>query len=191
MTSDQVTRQEHLQRLYPFCQALAKALARAGVVPKNSLEAWREAVAAQCVQCGIEVSGQELFALSQAPSPELDSAKIGRLRMGDCARKGCTSYYYRLVFRPYQELNWPEILAQVETITQEPAQKTRSQSTSSHLELSSLWRLPVTRRLGAVFVLIVVLLLVRQWSIGGRIPWLHEPEKFLAAPDSTAASVPH
>jgi hypothetical protein len=189
MISDPVlTRQEHLQKLNPFCQALAKALARASMVPKKSLEAWRAAVTAQCAQCGIEVSGQELFALSQAPSAEMDSARIGRLRLGECARKGCTSDYYRLTFRPYQELNWPEILAKLDTVTQEPAEPTRS--ASAPLELSILWRLPVTRRIGAVFLLIVVLLLVRQWSIGGRIPWLREPEKFLAAPDSTATSGP-
>jgi len=190
MISDSVlTRQEHLQKLNTFCRALDKALARAGVVPRKSLEAWREAVGAQCVQCGIEVSGQELLALSQPPSAELDSAKICRLRLGDCARKGCTSYYYRLTFRPYLEVNWPEILAQAETIKDEPAEQAPSKPARSTPGLSILWHLPAISRIGGVFLLVLLFLILRQWYIGGRIPLLREPQKFQAAPDSIATAL--
>jgi hypothetical protein len=36
---------------------------------------------------GTRISGKELFALSQPPTAERATAKIGRLRLGDCARK--------------------------------------------------------------------------------------------------------
>ena len=189
MTSEHVlTRQEHLLKLNPFCRALDKALALTGLPQEKLPEAWRAAVAAQCVQCGIEVSGKELFALSKPPSAELASAKIGRLRLGDCARKGCSSYYYRLTFHPYLEINWPEILAQAETIQDEPADQPPGKLAYGR---RGLWHMPATRRLGGVFLLVLLLLIVRQWYIGGRIPLLREPEKFQADPDSIATTVTH
>lgn len=191
MTSDQVTRQEHLQRLYPFCQGLDKALAQAGLPPEKSLEVWRAGVAAECVQCGINVSGKELFALSRPPSAELDSAKISRLRLGDCARKGCTSYYYRLTFRPFQELDWPEILGQAETIEHEPPEQMPGKPALSTRGLLIFWSVPAARRVGGALLLVLLVLIVRQWYIGGRIPFLHEPEKFQAAPQSTSTDTAH
>lgn len=191
MTSDQVTRQVHLQKLEAFCRELDKTLSRAGLLPDKSIQAWGGSVAARCTQCDIQVSGEELFALSKSPSAELASAKIGRLRLGDCARKGCSSYYYHLTFRPYPDLNWPEILAQTETIKDEPAEQWPRELACISRGLSIFWLGPATRRLGGAFLLVLLLLIVRQWYIGGRIPFLHEPQKFQADPDSTPASVAH
>ena len=43
-------------------------------------------------------------------------------------------------------------------------------------------RLGVARRVGLALVIVVLLLLFRQWYFGGRIPLIREPEKFRVDP---------
>src|SRR4051794_32043454 len=98
MTNESVTKepsqwlhQEHLKNLAPFCQAFGQALAGAGLGPEESVAAIRNGVAAECIQCGIRLSGEELWALMQPPAEKDPNPKVERLRLGDCARKGCDS----------------------------------------------------------------------------------------------------
>jgi hypothetical protein len=174
--------QEHLLKLEPFCRGLAEALGRAGLAPDMIEGTMRASVSAECIQCGIRVSGEELYALSQPPSPELASAKIGRLRLGDCARQGCDSYYYKLAFQNHPGLDWPKLLAQIQSPAAEEAKPnapTLELKAATKLVASSIW----ARRLGIALAALVVLLLVRQWHSGGRIPLIREPEHFRIATD--------
>ena len=184
MNADQLLiRQMHLQKLEPFCQALDQALARAGLAPEQAHELWRVGVAAECTRCRIRIYGEELYALSQPPSEEYANAKLGRLRLGDCARSGCDSYYYRLTFFPCPEVNWAEILAAIERDPEGPAgQKAGEPAPNSGWRLLLRW--PVTRRVSVALALVVMLLVFRQWYIGGRIPLLREPHKFQVSPQS-------
>ena len=114
-----VVRQEVICNLQPLCRALAEAFGRRGVPPADMSAVWRADVVATCPKCGIIVSGEELYALSKPPAAESASAKIGRLRLGDCARSGCDSYHYQLAFKPHGEVAWTELLSQAEGILQE------------------------------------------------------------------------
>jgi len=185
MIADQLpVRQARLEMLEAFCQALDRAFTRAGLAPEKSDEAWRVGVAAECVRCGIRIYGEELHALSRPPAEEYANAKIGRLRLGDCARSGCDSYYYRLTFYPCPEVNWAEILAAIERDTEESAGQKAGEPAHNNG-----WRLllhsSATRRVGVALAVVVILLVVRQWYIGGRIPLLREPHKFQVSPEST------
>jgi hypothetical protein len=171
------TRQEHLYNLASLCQALEETLRAAGLTPEQSVQAFQTAVSAECVGCGILISGSELFALSQPPAPERASAKIGRLRVGDCARSGCKACYYLLSFQPKPQLDWPKLLAQVDA-RQQPKSEPQSRPNLWRLAWQDLWRTPNLLRLGLAVAVIVVLLLVVQWRHGGRIPLLREPENF-------------
>jgi hypothetical protein len=51
--------------------------------------------------------------------------------------------------------------------------------TIHRLAVSSVW----TRRAGIALAALVVVLLVRQWHAGGRIPLIREPEHFRVATD--------
>jgi len=90
-TNTILSRREYLQTLEAFCEALQAALGRVGLVSDEAFELWRTCLTAYCLQCGIEITGEELFALSQPPSAERSSSKIGHRRLGYCARKSCKS----------------------------------------------------------------------------------------------------
>jgi hypothetical protein len=182
-------RQVPLLKLESCCQALTEVLHQSGLSPEASLEAWRAAVSAECVRCGIPISGEELFALSQPPSAERASAKIGRMRLGDCARQGCNSYDYRVVFRSHAQLDWPKLLAQAEELQQEKAKP--PSAGFGWKEMGRLWvrQCVACRRLWIpLSILVLLLLLWRQWYVGGRIPLLREPEHFRVDPAPQAES---
>ena len=182
-TEDSPTiRQEHLQNLAPFCHDLRETLIRAGLGPDEILAAFRITVAAECVGCGIHISGEELFALSQPPSADQASVKIGRLRLGDCARQGCDSFYYRINLHPYPGVNWPKLLSEVENRpAEQPAAEPAQVAVQTRLLRVSNSRL--ARRVGIVLAAGMLLLIARQFYVGGRIPFLREPEHFRVDPD--------
>ena len=180
MTAETVrTRNEYLYNLTSFCQLLHETMLAAGLKPEQTLGIFHNAVSAACLGCGIVVSGDELLALTRSPSAEDATAKIGRLRQGYCARQGCEACYYQLSFRD-QELNWPKILAQVDARLQGPIKRR-----SSILSWKLVWP-PASSTLAYRFALalavILLLLLVRQWRQGGRIPFIREPENFRVDP---------
>jgi hypothetical protein len=181
-----IVREEHLQKLAPFCQALGEALGRSGLAPDQALGVWREALTAQCARCGIPVSGEELFALSQPPG-ENPSPKIRRLRLGDCAHPGCESYFYRLTFRPHPALVWPELLASAQAIQAELERPVSRRPTAADFAKAVL-HCGFTRRAAIALAVLLLLLLFRHWQNGGRIPLLREPEHFRVAP---APEEPH
>lgn len=190
-----IVRQEEIRKLQPFCRALAEALSRRGLGPENALAAWRAGVAAECARCGSSVSGDELFALSQPPAAEQASARIGRLRLGDCARSGCDSYHYQLTFKMQGQVDWAGLLLQVETIQQEqehPAGSDAAQRLVGSSLARLLWTSGRARRLWLALAAVLLLMLIRQWYLGGRIPLIREPEHFRVdpAPREEAAPCP-
>ncbi len=179
-----VTREEQLPKLQAFCSSLDGLFVRAGMTPEQSQEVWRLGVAAECVRCGIRIYGEELHTLSQPPSEKCGNAKLGRLRLGDCARSGCNAYTYRLTFYPCGQLDWQTLLGSLDANAPEPGKKDAVESM-----LRPAWGLllhsRVARRLALALAIVVLLLLVRQWYIGGRIPLLREGQSFQGAPEST------
>jgi len=181
-----IIRQEHLLKLAPFCQALGEALSRSGLTPDQALGVWRAALTAQCTRCGIPISGEELFALSQPPGDN-PSPKVRRLKLGDCACVGCESYFYLLTFRAQPPLDWPGLLAKAEAIQAELARPLAAQRWTAALAKGFL-QSGLTRRAALALALLLLLLLIRHWHTGGAIPWLREPEHFRVAP---APEEPH
>ncbi len=170
-------RQEHLCNLARFCQRLDAGLRWAGMTPEQCQATFRRAVSAECTGCGIYISGDELYALSQPPSAELASTKTGRLRLGDCARQGCEAWYYRVNLWPQSQLNWPSLLAQID-LAEEEGQKPAALPAFWGPACKRLMHSPLLPRIGIAFFVVVVLLVARHWQQGGRIPLLREPEKF-------------
>lgn len=174
-------RQEHLQNLERFCQRLGSSLAESGLTPEECEAAWRVGVSAECVQCGIRLYGEELYALSQPPSPAHASPKIGRLRLGDCAREGCNSYYYRLTFYPHAKVDWQKMFDDI-----------NAEENSGPEERPHPWKALIrhahvlgfsNRRLWLALGIIVLLLVARQFYRGGSIPLVREPENFRVGSD--------
>jgi hypothetical protein len=174
-------RQQPLPKLEGFCRALCEALHPTGLELPKVFDA---SITAECVRCGIRISGVELFALSQPPSEELSSAKIGRLRLGDCARQGCNGYEYRLTFRSLPTLDWPKLISQADAIQQEQSPE-YAVATKATKRLH--WR-GTARRVGVALGVVLLLLVLRQLYLGGRIPLLREPEHFRVTIDPNHGS---
>jgi hypothetical protein len=124
-TSTMLTlRQEPLRGLELFCRALRKAVTLDHLRPVEMLDALRLGSAAECVQCGFHLTGEELLELARPASPvESVSSSFGRLRLGYCARKDCDSFYYRLTFRCMPQLDWRSLLPRIDAIQQELARQ--------------------------------------------------------------------
>src|SRR5689334_7119453 len=108
------THRQHLLRLREFCEVLHGILRARSGNAEEAKAVLETAVSAQCVGCGIPVSGKELLALSQ-PSEE-NGPKTARMRLGDCARKGCDCFYYEIKFKPYPGIDWSALVEQVISI---------------------------------------------------------------------------
>jgi hypothetical protein len=103
--------------------ALARALAETGLGGNQLEHLLAESIAAECLCCGITVSGPELMAaaLGTEPTHPGTSLKLSRLRLGYCARKTCASSYYsvRLAARP--DVDWETVWARLESSSVTPA----------------------------------------------------------------------
>jgi hypothetical protein len=169
-----IVRQEYLYHIAEFCARLNQALCAQGLTPEKSIEIFQTCIFSECLNCSIRVSGDELFALSQPPSAERASAKIGRLRLGDCARQGCTGCYYRFYFTEFPNLDWQLALAQVDA----PAQSEAKQSRMKRSQAFWIFHFRTFVRFCFATVILSLLFLARQLYQGGRIPLVREPEHF-------------
>ena len=185
MDADWATsKQQHLLHLEDFCRGLGRALSRTGLTPAQVQAVWQSSVRAECVLCGIRVSGEELFALAQPPSALYGTVKLGRLRLGDCARHGCDSFYYRLIFQNYPRLNWPRLLAEAEAFQPEqPSPRQRRRFAFRLPALPDFGEYSGFARRGLVVLAAILFLLVaRQWYRGGSLPLVRQPENFHVDP---------
>lgn len=183
-------RLEHVQKMAGFCGGLAQVLRKRGADGEQTSELFRLGISAECVQCGIRVAGEELFNLAQPGDPN-DHQKIKRLRLGDCARYGCDSCYYRIRFWPVASLDWSSLLSEMEAPQEETVASNRAKTSLSTFR--TYFFVPSPRMWMALGVL-VLLLVIRQWHLGGRIPLLREPEHFrvdLEPQESQEVQGPH
>ncbi len=172
--------EEPLARLERFCQGLDHALGRAGLSAEEVMRVFYAATMAECPRCGIKVFGEELYAVSQRPSPERASAKIGRLRLGYCARQGCESDHYRLEFLEHPSVNWHQVLAQANGLQ---AKVDRPKQSGASIRLvAALLRPRLRARVCVVLATALVLLFARHWYRGGSIPLIRAPEDFRVDP---------
>lgn len=165
--------QQHLLQLRPWFQAACARLETQ--VPGAAVAAAiRNHVAAECVQCGIKVAGDELLALIQGEVGTAESPRLQRLQRGYCARNGCDSYYYRVVFEATSEVDWVRCLNGLEAgFGARPAEPYSSGVNLARL-IPRLW----LKRSAVAVLLLTAALLARQFYLGGTIPFLREPEQF-------------
>ena len=179
-----LVREEPIERLERIVFALSEACRQYGPAQEKVRAAVAAALAAECVDCGQSVTGDELVALSQLPSGMETSSRIKWLRLGCCARNGCDSRTYVLKFLKHPQLDWPELFLKMETAIGdtgeaselEPELEPEPEDTAKVVR--QRWYLRISLAIGIV----VLLYLVHQWYYGGRIPLLREPEHFRVTP---------
>ena len=110
-------------------------------------------------------------------APEI-SARVQRLRDGTCARPECNYRFYRLILKKHPDVDWTKLLAPMAT---EPESSDPAQALcDATAARGRLHRASARRavRVALVCAAAVVVLLARQWYLGGRIPLIREPELF-------------
>ncbi len=187
---DPIIRQEPLPGLPQFCAHLAEALNR--LVPDDARRqaAAQTSFSAECVLCGLTVSGVELLEVGTDDAADrVANPKIGRLRQGYCARNGCDSRFYRLTFQPYPGLDWNQAFVQSASVQEEQREEVRAERAEARaLRRTQRWKLAGRVLLG--LVVLGTLYAIRQWYVGGTIPLLREPRHFQVDPASLRQSPP-
>lgn len=120
-----VTLELSLRDLRSFHETLLRALSEAGHGGAEWAEIFSQRVSAECVQCGIQLTGDELVRTLATTEPEGTGAeKQARLLQGYCARNGCPSYFYRLTFRPLPDgLAWQPLLEKARQLAEARAEE--------------------------------------------------------------------
>ena len=175
-----LVREEPIERLERVVFALAEACREYGVAQEKTRAALSAALSAECVVCGLRVTGEELLTLAQLPSALETSGRIKWLRLGCCARNGCDSRAYALKFHNHPGIDWTEFFSKMQTARAEEATAPVTETVSESETL------PVKERRGlqiALAIAIAVLLfMIHQKYRGGRIPFIREPEHFRVTP---------
>jgi hypothetical protein len=170
-------RRLHSSQLPGLIAGLQQALARQGVAPDNSAALMAASVSARCVACGIESRGDELLQLVVADPAAPPSPKLERLRQGYCARTGCNSYFVNLSLQPSAEADWGRLLAEAES---SPA----SHGGESAAARPARWPRQKLIRIAVGIALVLVAIIIRQLVTHRPIPFIYEPERFKADPNS-------
>jgi hypothetical protein len=173
-----LTRQLHLCELVQLMTGLVAAIKQSTASAEKVTLAVQTALSAACVQCGIRLNGQELLTLGCQTPATATEIKISRLLQSYCARNGCESRYYTVVFGDHIDLDWPKLLSGAESTAKEgdEAEQTTNWAAANAHRLDQRKRLAMRAAIGVGMLLLM--LLIRQWYLGGRIPVIREPENF-------------
>ena len=182
MTPDNISvREETLEALANFSADLAEACRRCDPTGTKVTETVSAALSAECPRCGIRVSGAELLAISASADDPSAHAKIKRMRLGYCARDGCESLVYQLHFGRVPDLDWEVIQEQMAAAENHRLALVAAEAAAKRAAQRKFnWRF--IARVAIALGVLLLLLMIRQWYLGGRIPILREPEKFRVAP---------
>ncbi|HVR36412.1 MAG TPA: hypothetical protein VMS21_11240 [Methylomirabilota bacterium] len=155
---------------------LARALGAAGNGGGEIEALLNHAVRAECVLCGMGLSGVDLIRTEWITDPSSDSGrKLERLRLGYCARYGCSSRYYVLRFARTPGVDWPDCWEQAAALPPvEAASDSESvpggQQAPHRFIPVRMWRLAAQRPI--TVVVIAALALSVSFRTGCRIPGL-------------------
>jgi hypothetical protein len=130
------------------------------------------ALSAECVQCGIKLSGSEMLKFEDETS---DDARVERLRVGYCARNGCESLFYRVTCAPHPQINWAGLLNPAHELT---AEEKAAAATVERKRVIARLRNKTLIRAGIAVAVLLVVFVIRQIYLGGSIPFIREAEDF-------------
>lgn len=181
-------RQVPLPEFAECVRLLLAALTGNGLKAEQLTSLLDQAIHFRCAQCGLELTSDDLlpFAASAVPAEE-DNQKTSRLRLGYCARNGCPSRYYQFVYLPHPDVDWTAVFAESAQAAEQQRMAEIPEAKAGKWSLRASY-LGFLLRLLAGTALILVLLLARQWQIGGRIPFLREPAKYTIEPAAMHAA---
>lgn len=172
------TAQKTLELPIQALPRLYLAVAATSKIPEQQWQGlFNGRVEAQCIQCRIKVTGEELRQLSILdPAHPIEDPKLDRLRLNYCARNSCQSRFYSVQIQPDSELHWTAIKEQLQLATPEIREKkTRKPISVPSISLPRANGLTVAV---AVLCLIALFFLIRYWIYGYRIPIVQKKNEY-------------
>lgn len=110
---------------------LARAFGEVGVGGKQLEDVFELAVTARCLGCGIEITGTELGRIAVMGDGVVNpEPKLERLRLGYCARNGCTTKFYSIHCESLPGLDTQKVLARAVELRHQPAPEPEPEPTT-------------------------------------------------------------
>src|ERR1041385_381254 len=160
-----------IKELADFSRRVAQTVSKQPE-PDRVRAALDQAWSAECVQCGIRLSGSELLKFQEEIS---DDQRVERLRIGYCARNGCESLFYRVTCAPHPNINWPGLLNPAYELSVDEKDTAESAATKSKFVR---WRNKAGVRVALAVAVLLIVFLIRQIYLGGAIPFVRQAEDF-------------
>jgi hypothetical protein len=179
-----VTREIHLQQLRPFHESLIAALGEAGVGGMELAEILRRQVTADCVQCGVRVTGEDIAAaLAAEDAKSAANPKQARLLQHYCVRKDCPSYFYRFTFEWQAGHEWEKLLARADQLRtgREETKRLELQLVDTRAREARRKRL---LQMAAILGAVMMLWAAWRWWITGTPPGVKAKPRYQVNPDS-------
>jgi len=177
------TVQVRIENLVRFHTSLARALGLSGIGGGQLNEIFSTRLHAECVLCGIKVSGEEIGLVAvTAEETQLPHPKLERLRLGYCAREGCESFFYAIYLDDWPGVDWKSATDQANNliIADKNAAEQEKQRQASRQRNRRMTR--VALGVLAIGLLIVLRFLVQH----DRLPFVKKPPKYQIDPASVS-----
>ena len=174
-----IVRKLALAQLAPFARNARAALSQAGIADLEHAKVFQSHVTARCSACDACPSPEVVAALFTGATLEASrpAEELGRLRQEYCLRTGCDSRFYELTFAPHPSVDWAAI--GTEALHEAPhASVGRAVGSAVVDKVAQTIRAQFSWRLVAVVVVLLALLVWRQWWTGGSIPFFREAKTF-------------
>lgn len=182
--SPEVVQQVQIDQLVQYCRGLFQALGITQLTGTPIEEVVRQCLRANCVQCGQSLTGDDLLKLclsgSETPNESVPAIHT-RLLQGYCSRSGCDSFYYELRLSEHPDLNWASLIEEANRQKLQPA----SPATPAIRRPERSWiKDRRTKNILYGLLVVVVLLVVRHFIMGGSFPGFRKAQKFQLDPSS-------
>lgn len=168
MGENESSSQVPLRELPTLAESFREAIARMPT-PEKTRAAVEEALSAECVQCAIKLKGADVLAL-----PDGDDPRLERIRQGYCARNGCDCHFYKITRAAHPDLDWAKLLSETNASVQDQAAVAAAEAALARKRLLKTKAL----RIGIAIAALAAVYVARQLYMGGRIPFIREPENF-------------
>lgn len=180
------TPQIRVETLAAAYHAVLESLKPLGLPAAEMAEACEQHITAECLQCGIQITGAQLASLAHAGSvDQLTDPVLVRLHQGYCARKDCNSYYYRLVFAEHPKIDWSGAAATVARAGAAAPPPTADPAASGG-PTNRFWFLQDrrTRRIIIGLAILILLLVLRHFTTDGKLPFVQYTPRYVVDPAS-------
>ena len=178
-TRTPIVRKLALAQFAPFARNARAALSQAGVADLEHAAVFQTQLTARCCGCDARLSPEmvaALFAGAEFPAGR-PAEELARLRQGYCLRAACESRFYELAFAAHPAVDWTAI----GTEAQADAPDSSAGLTVGRVVVRNTVqavRSQLTWKLATAVLLLLSLLVWRQWWTGGSIPFFREAKTF-------------